>query len=593
MKRYVDNFKHLSLNQVFDDATVDACIIILEKQQYRKMQPTQVLYNNSIHLDQNLFGSSSWVFNDNQILEIKNKVENAGIKIKQLKGLKITWGIKTGLNDAFIINERQKNLLLEKNIRNREIIKPVLRGKDIGRYMLDYKNKYLINTKYDLDIKNKYPDIYEYLLPYKERLMSRSDQGKEWYNLRSSNIYEELEAPKILFAEIINTTPNRPKFYYDEQEYYIEATGFMINNYDNYKLLLAILNSTISMFYIKLIGSTLNTNGIRYKKIFLKEFPIIKNGNDTIIKEINGYIEKIKSINTFDKFNISLENLIKYHEKIDNVNIYAERIDKLVCQLYKINKEEYIKMLESLELGYKKEFDSSNMLITLDHEVRMSYVEKLSIQLSREKFKEEHVSKGKSIEKIANQYGFEYETVALLRRMYTEQLEPDEKVKYYEPSKLFESINCKVNDTVFYLMVKNSEYISLGDIKHILENKLNNFEDIITTCRTIDDKIRGVEIASKALNSEAYTWNAYRKAKQKGKVNKTFIKYYDNQYYGLAEWSDEIHKKYFLDAFKKYTESNPNEKKAKDLLKLFKDLDIEDKQDYIELMEEKIERTFN
>ena len=59
-----------------------------------------------------------------------------------------------------------------------------------------------------------------------------------------------------------------------------------------------------------------------------------------------------------------------------------------------------------------------------------------------------------------------------------------------------------------------------------------------------------------------------------------------------SEWSDEIHKNYFLDAIEEYTVNNPNEKKAKDVLKLFKDLDIEDKQDYIEVIEEKIRKAF-
>ena len=102
-----------------------------------------------------------------------------------------------------------------------------------------------------------------------------------------------------------------------------------------------------------------------------------------------------------------------------------------------------------------------------------------------------------------------------------------------------------------------------------------------------------IKIIRDAMNLHTYTWNAYRKAKKSNKINKTFIKYYDNNYYGLAEWPDEIHKNYFLDAIEKYTVDNPNEKKAKDILKLFKDLDIEDKRDYIEIIKGKIKKAFN
>ena len=97
---------------------------------------------------------------------------------------------------------------------------------------------------------------------------------------------------------------------------------------------------------------------------------------------------------------------------------------------------------------------------------------------------------------------------------------------------------------------------------------------------------------TQSLESSIYTWNTYRKTKKNNKINKIFVKYYDKNYYGLAEWPDEIHKNYFLEATEKYTVTKPNEKKAKDIFELFKDLEIEDKRDYIEILEGKIKKAF-
>ena len=77
-----------------------------------------------------------------------------------------------------------------------------------------------------------------------------------------------------------------------------------------------------------------------------------------------------------------------------------------------------------------------------------------------------------------------------------------------------------------------------------------------------------------------------------GKEPKELVKYYDSNYYGLSEWDDEIHKEYFIDAIKKYTEINPNEKKARDILKLFEGLNIKDKEDYIEIFNSQIKKAF-
>ena len=61
-------------------------------------------------------------------------------------GNAINYGIKTGYNDAFIIDNQTKDALIAEDPRSAEIIKPVLRGRDIQRYQAQWKGLWLIAT---------------------------------------------------------------------------------------------------------------------------------------------------------------------------------------------------------------------------------------------------------------------------------------------------------------------------------------------------------------------------------------------------------------------------------------------------------------
>ena len=134
--------------------------------------------------------------------------------------------------------------------------------------------------------------------------------------------------------------------------------------------------------------------------------------------------------------------------------------------------------------------------------------------------------------------------------------------------------------------------MNLNDIRSTLEKLYSNFEELMNIMRKDKPTKKSKDIVKEALNQFADTWNSYIKNINAGKEPKKLVKYYDSTYYGLSEWDDEIHKEYFIDAIKKYTEINPNEKKARDILKLFEGLNIKDKEDYIEIFNSQIKKAF-
>ncbi len=163
---------------------------------------------------------NSFTFADEKVMNLKKKIEKIGTPLKDWD-VNIKFGIKTGYNEAFIIDNETKEELCIKDPKNAEILKPILRGRDIKRYSYHWKGVWVINSHNGLkrksipkiDVIKDYPTIYEYLRQFEERLIKRDDQGEHWTNLRNCAYLEELEKEKIVYSEIVR----EPQFYLDER----------------------------------------------------------------------------------------------------------------------------------------------------------------------------------------------------------------------------------------------------------------------------------------------------------------------------------------------------------------------------------------
>ena len=330
--------------QIFEEATVEANIIILKKDKVNEFFDVASLNNNYLvgsslddYFYKNCFrfiipNTSEWIIGNEKSGNLKQKIARIG---KQLKDFKITinFGIKTGYNAAFIINEETKNQLIAESSNSAEIIQPILRGRDLKKYSYEFSGFYLINTHNGvaknnikrIKVKENYPFIYNYLLSFLPQIEQRQDQGKDWTNLRNCAYLEDFNKPKIVWGEI----SDKPKFAFDDSNYYAEATTFLMTG-EKLKYLLAILNSKLSEWYFNQISTTTGMGTNRWKKYKIEMLPIKE---PTEIEEL--LLEKIVN---------QILTAKKLDPKADTTALETE-IDQLVYQLYELTAEE-IKIIE-------------------------------------------------------------------------------------------------------------------------------------------------------------------------------------------------------------------------------------------------------
>ncbi|MBE9219884.1 class I SAM-dependent DNA methyltransferase [Dolichospermum flos-aquae] len=291
---------------------------------------------NLIILQKNL-KSDGWRLESSQILNLLTKLQNSGTPLGDYVNGKFYRGVLTGFNDAFVIDRETRDRLITEDPSSAEIIKPLLRGRDVKRWDLQFAEQYLIkiesseNKKHSWsDKKDKeaekifdktYPAIYRYFSQFRNALIKRSDQGKFFWELRSCIYWQEFDKPKIIYPNICK----RNEFAWDESGYYTNQKAFIIPCND--KVLLAVLNSSVVMFLFQQLLSKLQGDFYEPSSIFMKDFPI-PTASESQRQEIEDLVQKCLNTKGEDIKNIETE------------------IDQMVYQLYNLTAEE-IQIIES------------------------------------------------------------------------------------------------------------------------------------------------------------------------------------------------------------------------------------------------------
>lgn len=316
---------NLENTQMFQTAIVETNILLAQKSQWQHQLKAANLppdYNTDIPLSAFLqphwqtipdLSNDGWIIGTSEELLLKKQMEDAG-KILGKWDVEMNFGIKTGFNKAFIIPKPLHDALIEKEEKAKQLLQPLLRGKDVQKYISNFANQYLVNAhngilvdkaayndnaiqhgekeifqwkgnkievyrKEEVGTKKlrinrvileiDYPEVFNHMKNYEPELRKREDQGEHWTNLRSCDYIYDFQKSKIIWGEISDSA----KFAYDEG-------GLMVNDRcsiivgRNLKYLLAFLNSRAIGWYFNQISTSSGMGTNMWKQYKMEQFPI-------------------------------------------------------------------------------------------------------------------------------------------------------------------------------------------------------------------------------------------------------------------------------------------------------------------------------
>lgn len=229
--------------------------------------------------------SEGWTLERPEVLALMDKLRTVGKPLGEYVENKIFYGIKTGLNEAFVIDEETKTKLIAEDPRSAEIIKPWLRGRDVKKWQADWAGLYIIAIASSANrewpwtqavsessarslFEQAFPAIYNHLLKFEDKLKKRDDQGRFWWELRSCIYYNEFDKPKIMYAEI--STEGR--FLLEYEGYFSDTTTYIMACDSEW--LLAILNSKLFTYSFSISSSEISGGFYRWKRQYMENIPI-------------------------------------------------------------------------------------------------------------------------------------------------------------------------------------------------------------------------------------------------------------------------------------------------------------------------------
>ena len=329
--------------KIFESATVDTNILLFEKAENKGRTICSVTKDkDKDHINKlsdfvglnhticTFTSSNSWVILSEIEQSIKNKIDAVG---KQLKDwdIQINYGIKTGFNDAFIITTEKRNEILsscsseDEKTRTAELIRPILRGRDIKKYGYDWNGLWLINThngvkeKYPPINIEEFPSIKRHLDMYWDKIKERDDQGVTPYNLRNCAYLDDFNKPKIVYPNMTKYMP----FVWDTKQFLTNQKCFIITG-ENTAFLTAFLNSSLFKYCFRDVFPELQGGTRELSKIFFDKIPVYEPDNKTEA-HFRTLVEDIQQEFTEEK---------------------AKHIDQLIFDLYNLTEK------ERLTIGY-------------------------------------------------------------------------------------------------------------------------------------------------------------------------------------------------------------------------------------------------
>ena len=349
---------------VFKDAATFPAILLTQNCPVQKQQfvyaPIKTLSFESLSdeietvgstLSENAIKNENWTLVSEQELHILEKIQEAGIALKSYLNGKIHWGVKTGLNEAFVINQDTRDRLIGEHSSSKELLVPFAVGDDIRAYRVNYRNRYLVfipdgwtdNRRGQREawswFSENCPAISAHLARHETKARKRYDQGRYWWELRACDYYHEFFSPKIVYPEIAKES----RCAYDETGILTNNKTYIIETADKY--LLGILNSNLIWTFLKrtcsVLGDPDKGGRLELRTIYMETIPIRAIDFDNLA-DIAMHDRMVELVDEMLERNKKLPSLTGEGRKIAErvIETVDSEIDALVYRLYGLSDDE-------------------------------------------------------------------------------------------------------------------------------------------------------------------------------------------------------------------------------------------------------------
>ena len=229
------------------------------------------------------YGAEPWSLEPPAVDTLMQRLRERGTPLAEFLGVRPLYGIKTGLNEAFLIDDATRAALIRDDPGCADIIKPYLRGQDIKRWAPDWQGLWMIALKSSGDhtwpwsgagdgaedvFAGTFPSLYAHMKPLQARLMKRRDKGWFWWELRSCDYYSQFDQPKIVHTDIAW----RPQFAFSDSTLYFVNTSYLWPTSDLY--VLGVLNSPLMWAFLWRNAQHGKDEALRFFSSFMATLPI-------------------------------------------------------------------------------------------------------------------------------------------------------------------------------------------------------------------------------------------------------------------------------------------------------------------------------
>ena len=251
------------------------------------------------------FGAGPWSLEPRAVEALMEKLRASGVALREYAGGAPLGGIKTGLNDAFVVDAATRERLVAADPSSAEVLRPYLRGQDVDRWSPVWAGTWILALKSGENhrwpwtgapegqaervFQQTYPAVHAHLKVHEERLRARGDQGQHWWELRGLGHYAAFDQPKLVWRDL----SFHSAFSFDVEGFHAGDLCFVLPTPDPW--LAAVLNSPLMWFYLWRTVAHGKDEVLRLKNVYMETLPVAVPAGD-VQSEAAAGVERLVSL---------------------------------------------------------------------------------------------------------------------------------------------------------------------------------------------------------------------------------------------------------------------------------------------------------